>query len=107
VWKVDQQRIDGEENSVRAKLNQTHRRAMELLERCIVEQGEPAPLSGEYPKGAITVPMESWRIFCLKGGLSPGGNEESAKTAFRRAVKDLVSMRRIGVWDDLVWIAYN
>jgi len=39
--------------------------------------------------------------------LSPAGTKESAVKAFRRAVKDLVAMHRISIWDELVWIAYE
>ena len=44
---------------------------------------------------------------CLKGGLSPAGTRESADKAFRRAMRDLVAMHRIGIWDERVWIAYE
>ena len=98
--------LDSEKEKSRAKLNKSQRRAMELLDRCVIEEGKPAPTT-EYPIGVSVVPMARWQTACLKGGLSPAGTKESAVKAFRRAVKDLVAMHRISIWDELVWIAYE
>jgi hypothetical protein len=99
--------FDSKIETSRARLSKAQRRAMELLERCIVDEGKPAPISSEFPMGiGKVVPIESWRTCCLNGGLS-AGSEESAKTAFRRALTDLVSFHRIGIWKELVWIAYE
>lgn len=86
------------------KLNKTQQRAMALLEAALLEYGEPAPKTARYPQGATVVPVERWRDHCLMGGLSPGGTKNSAKRAFSRAVDDLIALRRIGVWDERVWI---
>ena len=53
--------LDGEKQASRARLSKTQRRAMELLERCIIETGKPAPATGQYPKGVITVTVKQWR----------------------------------------------
>ena len=98
--------LDSEKEKSRAKLNKSQRRAMELLDRCVIEEGKPAPTT-EYPRGVTVVEIWLWQIACLKGGLSPAGTKESAVKAFRRAVKDLVAMHRISIWDELVWIAYE
>jgi len=103
---VSDDRLDTKKEMSRAKLNKSQRRAMELLDRCLIEQGKPAPTT-EYPRGVTVVEIWLWQIACLKGGLSPAGTKESAVKAFRRAVKDLVAMHRIGIWDELVWIAYE
>ena len=57
---VSDDRLDNEKEISRAKLNKSQRRAMELLDRCIVDEGEPAPTS-EYPIGVTVVPLERWR----------------------------------------------
>ena len=69
--------------------------------------GKPAPISSAYPRGVTVVSVEQWRDTCRKGGLSPAGTKESADKAFRRAMTDLDAMHRIGIWDGLVWIAYE
>ena len=76
--------LDSEKEKSRAKLNKSQRRAMELLDRCVIEEGKPAPTT-EYPRGVSVVPMARWQTACLKGGLSPAGTKESAVKAFRRA----------------------
>lgn len=91
----------------RAKLNKSQRRAMELLERCINDEGVPAPVSSQMPSGiGRTVTREQWRNCCIDGGLSAGTKDSSDK-AFRRAMTDLIDMHRIGTWKELVWIAYE
>ena len=85
-------RLDTEKEISRARLNKSQRRAMELLERCIGDEGEPAPNDIEYPQRVRVVPLERWRITCQKGGLSPAGTKESAEKAFQRAQRDLVAM---------------
>jgi AAA domain/Bifunctional DNA primase/polymerase, N-terminal/Primase C terminal 2 (PriCT-2) len=102
---VSNEPLDSEKEISRAKLTKSQRRAMEMLERAL-EDGKPGPVSSEYPLGVRVVTVEAWRTCCLKGGLS-GGNKESAEKAFRRAMTDLAAMHRIGVWDGLVWIAYE
>ena len=86
------------------KLNKTQQRAMELLEAALVGDGEPAPTTAKYPKGVTVVPVERWWDHCFMGGLSPATNKDSAKRTFRRAMNDLIALRRIGVWNEWVWI---
>lgn len=87
-----------------AGLSKTQQRAMELLEVALADEGEPAPVSGKHPKGVTVVPVERWREQCRTGGLSPAGTEGAAKRAFNRSMSDLISLHRIDVRDDLVWI---
>lgn len=99
--------LGGGKTTKRAKLSMTQQMAMEMLERIIIDAGKPAPTTGEYPKGVRVVTVKQWRDACRKGGLSPAGTDDSANKAFWRATKELKAMHRIGVWDDLVWIAYD
>jgi hypothetical protein len=99
--------FDSEEEISQAKMNKTQRRAMELLERCIVDAGKPAPVTADFPQGiGKVVSIDTWRATCIKGSLS-AGNTESSERAFRRAMTDLISMHRIGTWENWVWIAYG
>jgi AAA domain len=104
---VADDRLDTEKEMNRAKLNKSQRKAMEMLERAIIDFGKPGPISSEYPTKIKVVSVEQWRAACLKGGLSPAGTKESADKAFRRAMIDLDALHRIGIWDGLVWIAYE
>jgi AAA domain len=105
---ISADQMDSEKDISRAKLNKTQRKAMEMLERAIVDDGRDVPISSEYPRGAgKMVALEVWRACCIKGGLSVAGTKESADKAFRRAVSDLDAMQRIGMWEGNVWIAYE
>ena len=78
---VSDDRLDTEKEMSRAKLTKSQRKAMEMLERAIIDVGKPAPISSEYPRGVRVVSVEQWRDTCLKGGLSPVGTKESADKA--------------------------
>jgi hypothetical protein len=88
----------------RAGLNRTQQRAMEALELVLAEDGKPAPATPKYPKGVTVVTVEQWRGYCYRCGLSTARTDGAAKKAFSRAMSDLLSLRRIGAWDNLVWI---
>ncbi|MCA1498849.1 AAA family ATPase [Bradyrhizobium sp. NBAIM14] len=88
----------------RENLTSAQRKAMDMLLRVILDFGKPAPATSDYPKGVKTVTVKQWREACLKGGLSPGGTDESAGRAFRRAMADLDRMKMISTWDGLVWV---
>jgi hypothetical protein len=91
--------VDSKKEASRAQLNNSQRTAMDLLRRVIIDDGESAPVGSDWPKNiGKVVTIEAWRACCIKGGLS-AGNKESAETAFRRAVRDLRALHRIGVWD--------
>jgi hypothetical protein len=77
---------------------------MELLTRCINEQGRPAPASREYPKHTRVVSLEEWRIMCERGSLSSAKKEDDRDRAFRRAKDDLQTANRIACLDGLVWL---
>jgi hypothetical protein len=97
-----------EKDISRANLNKTQRKAMEMLERAIVDDGREVPISSEYPQGVgKMVTLDGWKACCIKGGLSAAGTKESTDKAFRRVVSDLDGMHRIGVWEGNVWIAYE
>ena len=92
----------------RSTLNKSQRKAMEMLERAILDNGKEVPVSSEYPRGVgKMVALEVWKACCVKGGLSVAGTKESTDKAFSRAVSDLDAMHRIGMWNGNVWIAYE
>ncbi|MCA1474294.1 AAA family ATPase [Bradyrhizobium sp. NBAIM08] len=91
----------------KAKMTPTQQKALELLRRAILDDGKPAPATSDYPRGVTTVTLKQWREACRRGGLSAAGTEESFKKAFQRAVQQLDATHRIGIWDGLVWIAYE
>jgi hypothetical protein len=85
-------------------LSSTQRRAMELLTRCINDQGRPAPASREFPQFARVVKLEEWHTACERGGLSSAEKKQDRDRAFRRAKDDLQTIHRIACLDGLVWL---
>ena len=105
---ISTDKLDSAKEVSRAELTKSQRKAMEMLERAIVDDGRDAPVSSEYPQGTgKVVTLDAWKACCIKGGLSPSGTKDSIDKAFRRAVNDLDALHRTGTWDGLVWIAYE
>jgi len=98
----------GAQAKARSKLSASEKRALELLERAIIEAGQPAPPSEQFPRNiGKVVPLALWREYCLKGGLTSGESEGAFRKAFIRAHTGLAAAHRVGIWENLVWLAYN
>ena len=76
----------------RARLSGTARRALELLVRCINDQG----------KSQTQVSLEEWRIACKRGGLSSALQQEQRERDFWQAKDELQTEGWIDCWDDVV-----
>jgi hypothetical protein len=90
-----------------AKLTQTERRALDMLINAVVDVGKDPPPSPEFPRKIKVVPIETWRTYCDRGGLSDGDTEAAFRMAFKRVSISLANKHRIGNLDGLVWIAYD
>jgi 5S rRNA maturation endonuclease (ribonuclease M5) len=90
-----------------SKLSPAEKRGIEMLERAIVDSGQPPPLSNVFPQNIRVVPLALWRSYCEKGGLTSGEAEGSFRKAFARVQVSLTTKSRIGIWEELVWRAYD
>ncbi|MCK1589126.1 AAA family ATPase [Bradyrhizobium sp. 169] len=93
-----------QEAKVKKGLSGTQRRAMELLTRCINDNGRPPPASQEFPRNVRVVALEEWHTACERGGLSSAEKKEDRDRAFRRAKDDLQTFNRTACLDGLVWL---
>lgn len=93
-----------QEAKVKKGLSGTQRRAMELLTRCINDNGRPPPASQEFPRNVRVVALEEWHTACERGSLSSAKEKEDRDRAFRRAKDDLQTFNRIACLDGLVWL---
>ena len=78
--------------------------ALRTLKAAIKDHGSEAPVSEHVPAGAKVVALDMWREAAIRSGIA-SGDDESRRRAFRRAFDKLQTEDRIGVCDDLVWIA--
>ena len=78
--------------------------ALRTLKAAIKDHGSEAPASDHIPAGAKVVALDRWREVAIRSGIA-SGDDELRSRAFRRAFDKLQSDDRIGVCDDLVWIA--
>jgi hypothetical protein len=85
------------------RLTDSQSRAMELLTRCINEDGRPPPPSNEYPPKIRVVTLKKWHVMCERGSLSSAEKKEDRDRAFRRAKDELQTLRRIACLDTFVW----
>jgi hypothetical protein len=81
---------------------------MNWFYEAINDHGKPPPVSDRIPPSiAKAVPLDVWREYCRRGGLSSGDKPSAPRMAFNRAKDALAVKQRIGIWDDLVWVAYD
>jgi AAA domain len=85
-------------------LNGAERRALELLTRCINDQGWSPPASTEFPPNVRVVLAKEWHVTCERGGLSAAADKKDRDKAFRRAREGLHTKMRIAFLDDWVWL---
>jgi hypothetical protein len=91
-----------------APLTAAERRAIEMLVRALNDEGKPPPSAAEYRRDiSKIVPLDTWRDYCERGGLSSGESDGAFRKAFRRVHISLMNKQKIGCWDNNVWIAYH
>jgi AAA domain len=78
--------------------------AMRALMEAISEMGKPAPASNHIPSKTMIVTIADWRKYAYQAGISTGGDRARQK-AFERASEWLNGKKRIGIWNEFVWIA--
>jgi hypothetical protein len=93
----------------KAAMKPVERRAKEFLVQAINEVGKKPPPSDRIPHSVErAVPIDVWRDYCDRGGgLTASQADDAARKAFYRAWNGLKDSQRIGIWDELVWIAYD
>ena len=79
--------------------------ALHALKATIKQHGSDSPASEHVPAGAKVVALDKWREAAIRSGMCASGDDESKRRAFSRAFDKLRSDDRIGVCDDLVWLA--
>jgi len=69
---ISADKLDSAKDISRATLTKTQRKAMEMLERAIVDSGQDAPVSSEYPQGiGKVVTLEVWKRAVSKAAFLP------------------------------------
>ena len=84
-------------------LSSVCRIALEALSKAILELGKVPPPSNTIPPAIRTVTIEQWRSYAYKRGISTGG-DRARQQAFQRAVQTLAATKRVGIWEELVWL---
>jgi hypothetical protein len=79
--------------------------ALHALKTAVKDHGSEPPASEHIPDGTKVVALERWREAAIRAGVCASGDDESKRRAFSRAFDKLRGDDRIGVCDDLVWLA--
>lgn len=87
------------------RVNGAAARALDLLERAVLEVGEDPPAGETFPAGCKVVKESVWREYCYAGTIAKSDALDAKRKAFNRAIDTLLSIGAIGVWNDYVWIA--
>jgi hypothetical protein len=78
--------------------------ALEALHEVIGDLGKEAPASGHIPAAIKVVTLKQWRDAAYRRGISSSDKDRAREMAFQRAHESLLVGKRIGVWDDHVWV---
>jgi hypothetical protein len=84
------------------KLSKANSFALELLQRLIKIEGQPAPADAKLPDGTQVCLSAVWRENFYK--TYPGDKPGTKKKAFTRATLDLEQRGFIGLLDEFVWL---
>jgi hypothetical protein len=93
---------DGKPNT-NTKPSPTELRAMSMLYDALNDHAKDAP-NNSFPFGVKVVPLDTWRDFCKRGGISKGESDSAFRTAFQRVSISLANKRKIGLLDGFVWV---
>jgi AAA domain len=78
--------------------------AQQALAEALADVGVSPPATEHIPhtvKSVVTA--KQWRDYAYRRNISTG-KKRAQEAAFERAVKKLVLMHRVGVWDDNIWL---
>lgn len=87
-----------------AKLTKGAKIALDALNEAIAELGAEPPASNHIPAASKTVTRDQWRDYAYRRGISTSDKESAPRMAFARASECLLAARRVGIWDQHVWI---
>jgi hypothetical protein len=108
VVPVDELPVAGKKAERGAKgprLSAAARTALKALNKALDAEGEAAHASNHIPPNVKIVPIDRWREYAYKAGISDSKEARAKQLAFKRAVEALNGADVIGIWDDQVWIA--
>lgn len=77
--------------------------ALRSLHEAMDSKSTVPPPNPNIPLNTKAILVDDWREHALKRGVSPSDKPNSARTAFRRAMQDLITLQKVAVWDDYAW----
>lgn len=86
------------------KLSPANQRAYDLLKQAIGHEGKIPPASNHMPANTPCITEQTWRKYCLSGGVSQSDEPDAIRKAFKRAADKLLAMSLIGKWQEHVWV---
>ncbi len=95
---------DGSADGTRRRPTGQARIALEMLERALIDAGEPAPTGRNIPADTNVVRQSLWEGYCEKGQIAASDKPDSKQKAFKRSAQKLQSSGFIGVWGEWVWL---
>jgi hypothetical protein len=79
--------------------------AFNILCELLADEGKVPPHNAEIPPATRTLSEKRWRSACYSKMFSEDTTQTSKQKAFVRAAKDLQNKKRIGKYEDHVWMA--
>ncbi|MCC5977023.1 MAG: AAA family ATPase [Salinarimonas sp.] len=95
--------VTASQNPTGRKLTKSATIALRALQTAIDEAGEVPPASNHIPPGIKTVTADTWREYAARMGISPAGNTDAVRIAFKRASESLIASGHVASWSPHVW----
>jgi hypothetical protein len=90
---------DGED-----KLRPREQIALNQLAEAINTAGIVPPNTSHIPRDKACVTLDLWRRYCSAGGLAHDATPDAQRIAISRATERLMARRRVGNWQNMVWL---
>lgn len=91
-------------NKKQPSLSKAAQIALRALGEAVAAHGE-ASASNRIPPGVKTVTVERWREYAYLSGISASELPRAKQQAFKRASEQLIGLRKVGFWNETVWVA--
>jgi hypothetical protein len=103
VVAADKTETTAERAPKKAKLTNSANIALRALSEAVLNDGRDAPPTAPIPFGTKVVTLDCWRQQAYRRGISTG-EQRAKQQAFRRGTDQLISLSRVGVWEELAWL---
>lgn len=87
------------------QLSARYRRALDVLNNCLADAGDPSPGGAHFPANARVVSLDLWKRNLEQAGVLDG-DASNPREDWRRIKNTLADRGYIGIWSEQVWTVF-